>query len=131
MLTASMDNQHVPQSPPQPTPRSKEEIDYTAQRDERCFKIAQEVTELLIKHNVVLQDIPYIKQKMLEHLQNFYFQLTIDHFDEMWNFIEISVSEHIKNANKVLWGKDANDIKVKDVESVLKKGQEQEKKKES
>lgn len=131
-LTANMSNEQIPeglQDAQSSVPKTKEEIDYTKERDERCFKIAQEVMEVFTKHgkDIALQDMPHIKQKLIEYIQNFYFQLAIDHFEEIWNFIQLSIERHLNDANKILWEKEPQDVRIKDVENVLKKGKENKK----
>jgi len=100
----------------------KEGADLTEARRKRCEPIVAKIIKDILDKDLLFNDVPYLEQRVLELLEFFYKGLAIEHFNQIFETLHMSLDHSLHAAHRNLWGKDRDEITVKDVEEALKKG---------
>lgn len=95
--------------------------DFTKERQERCEPVAKAILALLLEKDLLLSDVKYVEQIVREQLEGVFRALVLGDLNQVMNYVNDSLDEHIKTANKILWkGKEPNEVSAKDLDDTLK-----------
>lgn len=98
----------------------EEKVDATEARQKRCEPIVRKILEEMMKEDVLYADQKYIDQKIMTYLEAMFKEIVIDHFVQISETIRLSLGYSLDQASKKLWGKDMDEIAVKDIDDALK-----------
>lgn len=99
----------------------EESIDPTEARRERCFPVVDKIIKEIVDRDLLYSDMPYVQQRVMEGLQIVFQNIIIDHFNEIFELLHISLDKGLILADNILWDKNKDEITIKDIEDVLKK----------
>lgn len=98
------------------------EKDLTEEREKRCKPVVEKILELVLDEDLLLSDMAYVEQRVLEGMQTILRGIVVEHYNEISETVMKSLNFSFKEAEKKLWdGKDNDEVSVKDVDEVLKK----------
>lgn len=102
-------------------PNEAPEVDdaSTAMR-KRCEPIVQNMLREMLKSEVLFADRTYLRQRALVYLEALMKEVLIDTFNTTMDMMEMSLAKSLDDASVKLWGKDLDDISVKDIDDKLK-----------
>ena len=100
----------------------KEEIkDLTEERRKRCSPIIVDLLQKMLDSGLYFNDLPYIEQRLKEHLEMFLRNLVLENVGEIFQTAHRTLEKHFKDATEKLWDKDIDEITVEDIDKALKK----------
>jgi|TARA_Y100000296_G_scaffold70264_1_gene84793 hypothetical protein len=99
----------------------EEPVDLTEARRKRCEPIVAKIIKDILDKDLLYNDVAYLEQRVLELLEFFYKGLAIEHFNQIFETLHMSLEHSLQEAHQRLWGKDREEITVKDIEAALKK----------
>lgn len=110
----------------------------TKERNKRCFPAAKAILELSVKGRIddvdpsemfddyspLVRDIMDVMMKHDIKLGeiNYVFQLAMLPMDVLKEMVSQSMDKHLSTAEKMFWGKEGNDVTVKELDERLKQG---------
>ena len=103
---------------------NEETVDLTEERRKRCEPVVAEILKSILDKDLLFNDVPYLETRVLELLTFFYKGLAIEHFNQIFETLHMSLGHSLDQAHKNLWGKDRDEITAKDIEEALKKGKD-------
>lgn len=92
----------------------------TEKRKARVRPVVQELKKLLLTHEVLLADMHYLEQYVKQELQVMLSGIVFQHVQDIFNMVSGDLEIAVNNAQESLWGKDPEDVSLKDVDKVLK-----------
>lgn len=118
----------------------KEEKDLTKERDDRCVPIAKEFLSLVGKYEKGIigdgknEEIAesyrplakqilemYLEKNIRVHESGYIHRLVLQSFQTVQDIIINSLNESLKKAEKEMWGKEASEITIKEIDEKIKK----------
>lgn len=100
---------------------NEETVDLTEERRKRCEPIVAEILKSLLDKNLLFNDVAYLETRVLELLEFFYKGLAVEHFNQIFETLHLSLEHSLNEAHKNLWGKERDQITAKDIEKALGK----------
>ena len=90
-------------------------------RRDRCVPVAKKILEELLKADLLLADLDYVKAVTKEQFQVLAQNLVYQHADQVFDLIFQSLQFWYNEAQKKHWeGKSVDEISIKDIDDKLK-----------
>lgn len=97
-----------------------EKQDETSARDERCEESAQKMATMLLKHEIIMNDLDYFKEIVADDDQYFMDFITRSFADTIYELLINSIDESIKRSNEKLWGVPKEKVSFRMIDNMLK-----------
>ena len=97
------------------------EEDLSEARRLRCIPIVEKIMKELLDKDLLYSDVPYVQTRVMEIIQMMHRGVIIEHFNQIFELLHTSLNNNLDRAEAKLWGKEREDIKLKDIDEALKK----------
>lgn len=95
--------------------------DLTAERLKRCEPLAKEMLQKLLDEKLLLTDPSFIERIVREQFENLFKFIVFQHLNDVFTLVQQSLEHAVRAAHNAQWGKNPDEVTVKDIDVVLKK----------
>ncbi len=100
-------------------PPNKEEKDETDVRDNRCEPLAQAVANMMLDPELIFSDNNYFDKVLADEERTPLYAAVMGYSNALDEKTTMIVGEHFKKAQKILFGKEREDILFSEMEKIL------------